>query len=72
MNKRAYTPEQIINKLREVEVLLSQGLTVAEASKKIGETQHRLIIAIDILDYRLEVARKSGARKREAGVCRLI
>jgi transposase-like protein len=38
MRKRAYTPEQIINKLREIEILLSQGLTVVEASKKIGVT----------------------------------
>jgi transposase-like protein len=38
MRKRAYAPEQIINKLREVEILLSQGLAVVEASKKIGVT----------------------------------
>ena len=38
MRKRAYTPEQIISKLREVEILLSQGLAVVEASKKIGVT----------------------------------
>ena len=38
MVKKTYTPEQIINKLREAEVLLSQGATVGEASKKIGVT----------------------------------
>lgn len=31
--RRRYTPEQIITKLREAEVLLSQGKTVKEASK---------------------------------------
>jgi len=36
--RRAFKPEQIINKLREAEVLLSQGVTVAEASRKIGVT----------------------------------
>jgi len=36
MVKKGYTPEQIIGKLREAEVLLSQGATIAEASKKIG------------------------------------
>jgi len=36
MVKKGYTPEQIINKLREAEILLSQGLSVAEASRKIG------------------------------------
>ena len=31
--RRSYTPEQIITKLREAKVLLSQGKTVKEASK---------------------------------------
>jgi len=39
MGRRTYTPEQIINKLREAEVILSQGGTVGEASKKIGVTE---------------------------------
>jgi transposase-like protein len=34
--KKAFKPEQIINKLREAEVLLSQGLTVGEVSRKLG------------------------------------
>ena len=36
MVRRAYRPEQIINKLREAEVLLSQGATVGAVSRKIG------------------------------------
>ncbi|MBA7585790.1 IS3 family transposase ISDsp1 [subsurface metagenome] len=36
MPKKTYTPEQIINKLREAEVLLSQGATLAVIWKKIG------------------------------------
>ena len=36
MAKKGYTPEQIINKLREAEVLLSQGNTLAVIWKKIG------------------------------------
>jgi len=39
MVRNKYTAEQIINKLREAEVLLSQGATVSEASKKIGVTE---------------------------------
>ena len=39
MARRSYTSEQIINKLREAEVMLSQGSTVAEASRKIGLTE---------------------------------
>jgi len=33
--RRRYTPEQIITKLREAEVHLSQGKTVKEASKLV-------------------------------------
>jgi len=36
MAKRGYTPEQIISKLREAEVLLSQGATLSIVLKKIG------------------------------------
>ncbi len=39
MVKKGYTPEQIINKLREAEIYLSQGARIAEASKKIGITE---------------------------------
>jgi putative transposase len=40
MAKKGYTPEQIINKLREAEILLSQGETMAVVSKKIGVSAH--------------------------------
>jgi putative transposase len=39
MAKKGYTPEQIINKLREAEVHLSQGGNIGEASGKIGVTE---------------------------------
>ena len=39
MVKKAFQPEQIIGKLREAEILLSQGLTVGEASRKLGITE---------------------------------
>ena len=35
MSRRVFTPEQVINKLREAEVHLSQGDTVGVASRKI-------------------------------------
>jgi putative transposase len=38
MPKKGYTPEQIIHKLREAEVLLSQGASIAVICKKIGVT----------------------------------
>ena len=39
MGRKAFKPEQLINKLREAEVLLSQGSTVGEASRKLGVTE---------------------------------
>ena len=39
MGKKRYTSEEIINKLREVEVMVSKGATIGEASKKIGVTE---------------------------------
>ena len=40
MPRRTFTAEQVIGKLREAEILLSQGSTVAEASRKLGVTDH--------------------------------
>jgi len=40
MVRKGYTPEQIINKLREAEVLLSQGGTIAVITRKIGVSDH--------------------------------
>ena len=39
MVRKGFKPEQVINKLREAEVLLSQGSTVGEASRKLGVTE---------------------------------
>jgi len=36
MVRKSYTPEQIINKLGEVEIHINQGIPIAEASQKIG------------------------------------
>jgi len=39
MFRKNFTPEQIINKLREAEIHINQGISIAEASRKIGITQ---------------------------------
>ncbi len=39
MAKKTYTPEQIINKLREAEIHINQGISISEASRKIGVTE---------------------------------
>ena len=39
MIRKNFTPEQIINKLREAEIHINQGISISEASRKIGVTQ---------------------------------
>ena len=39
MPKRRHTPEQIINKLHEAEVLLSKGMKIPEVCRKIEVTE---------------------------------
>jgi len=39
MRKKQHTPEQIIAKLREAEVALSQGNTVPEVCRNLGVTE---------------------------------
>lgn len=39
MPSKRHTPEQIISRLREAEVLISQGSTIPVAAKQIGITE---------------------------------
>jgi putative transposase len=39
MPRKRYTPEQIINSLREAEVLVSQGSTAGQAARHLGITE---------------------------------
>ena len=39
MSKKGHKPEEIVSKLRQVDVLTSQGKTVAEAIRSIGVTE---------------------------------
>ena len=39
MKRKRYSVEQIIGKLREAEVLLSQGRSVKEVSRELGVTE---------------------------------
>jgi len=43
MARKSYTPEQIINKLREAEILLNQGNTLPVVWKKIGATAPTIV-----------------------------
>lgn len=39
MPKRKHTAEEIINKLREAEVIIASGSTVVEANRRIGASE---------------------------------
>ena len=39
MVRKTHSPERIINKLREAEILLNQSVTVGEACRQIGVTE---------------------------------
>ena len=39
MGKQRYTTEEIIHKLREADVLIGQGQTIAQVTKQIGVTE---------------------------------
>ena len=38
MSRKRFSAEQIVNKLREAEVLIAQGRSIAQACKQIGVT----------------------------------
>ena len=39
MSRKRFKAEEIVNKLREADVLIAQGRTVAQATKQIGVTE---------------------------------
>jgi len=39
MPRKIYTPEKIIRKLREAEVLIAEGMTTRNAARRIGVTE---------------------------------
>ena len=40
MSRKRYSPEQVVTLLREAEVLLSKGSTVATACRELGISEH--------------------------------
>ncbi len=39
MPRKIHTPEQIIRKLREAEVLIAEGMTAQQAARQVGVTE---------------------------------
>jgi transposase-like protein len=71
--KKAHTPEEIVAKLRQVEVLLAQGKTAVEAARAIGvteQTYYRWRAEFGVLKpdqvKRLKELERENARLRKA------
>jgi hypothetical protein len=58
--KQAHTPEEIVAKLRQAEVLIAQGKTVADAVRAIGVTEPTY--------YRMHVVRAAWIPQSRAAV----
>ena len=68
MARRKHTAEQVINKLREAEVAISAGSTVAEASRQIGVTQQTFYRwRIEYGGLRIDQARRLKRLETENG-----
>ena len=73
MARKYYKPEEIVSKLRQVEVLQSQGLSIGEAVRQIGVTEQTFYrwrkeyggLKTDQLK-RLKELEKENARLRQA------
>ena len=74
MVKKTYTPEQIINKLREAEIHLNRGATIAETSRKLGITEQTYYRwRKEYGGLRVEQARKlKGLEKENARLKKLV
>jgi transposase-like protein len=68
MKKKGFSAEQVIGKLREAEVLLSQGSTVGEVSRKLGITEQTYYRwRREYGGMRLEQARRLKELEKENG-----
>ena len=73
MKRRRHTPEQIVRKLREVERLLGEGQTIAEAAKRVEiseQTYHRWRNQYG--GMKAADARRPRRRRAADGVARLL
>ena len=67
MPRKYFTAEQIISKLREAEVLISQGKTATEASSSLGDQRTNLLSVAQRIwwDRHRTSAPLEGVGKRE-------
>ena len=63
MTRKRYTPEQIIRKLRESEVMISQGKRISQASHQIGivdQTYYNCLPSFEIMNLPIGYSFDSG------------
>ena len=74
MVRKNFTPEQIINKLREAEIHINQGISISEANRKIGVTEQTYYRwRKEYGDLRIEQAKKlKSLEKENAGLKKLV
>ena len=66
MVRKTYGPEQVINKLREAEIQIHQGATIAETSRKLGITEQTYYRwRKDYGGLRIEQAKKLKSLEKE-------
>jgi putative transposase len=79
MSKKHFSVEQIINHLREAEVLLAQGKTVGEICRRIGVSEQSYYrwrreyggLKVDQANRLKELETKNGRLKRAVAVLKL-
>jgi putative transposase len=74
MVRKGYTPEQIINKLREAEIFLSQGNPISVITRKIGVSDYTYYRwRKEYGGLRIEQAKKlKGLEKENARLKKLV
>ena len=68
MTRKRHTAEEIVAKLRQVEVLTAQGRTVAEAIRSIGVTE----VALRRAAQRRDLLYAPGSQGRHRGLAQAL
>ena len=68
MSRKRNTPEQVINRLREAEVAIAGGSTVAEAARRTGVTEQTFYLwRSDCVGLRMDQAGRLKRLESENG-----
>jgi hypothetical protein len=68
MPRKRHTPEEIVSKLRQVDVLVSQGRSVADAVRAIGVTEVDFVTSFWTGKYSARSPRPESSSKAGDGI----